>query len=233
MEDTVRERTNELVVYQEELRDLASQVAFAEERERRRIAVELHDRVGQLMAMAKIKLGMLRESMPLTTALDETRALIDQAIQSARSLTFELSPPILHELGFEASVHWLSEQMEEKYGIPTHLEDDLKPKPLDEDVRVVLFTAVRELLANVAKHARAHRVSVSLRRDGNRICIKVEDDGVGFDTSQINSHLNHISGFGLFSIRERVSHLGGHFEIDSTVGAGTRVSLMSPLKNKT
>jgi PAS domain S-box-containing protein len=233
---TERKRVEKrLLIHQEQLRSLASELSLTEERERRRIAVELHDRVGQLIAMAKIKLGMLRESKPFTYLsgpLDEIRALIDQAIQNARSLTFELSPPILHELGFEASVHWLSEQMEEKHGIPAHLEDDLEPKPLDDDIRVVLFTAVRELLANVAKHAQAHKVSVSLRRDSDKIRINVEDDGIGFDTSQTDPHMPRISGFGLFSIRERLSHFGGHLEIDSRIGIGTRVNLMAPLKCK-
>lgn len=233
---TERKRVEErLLAYQGQLRSLASELSLTEERERRRIAVELHDRVGQLTAMAKIKLGMLRESKPfanLSGPLDEIRALIDQAIQNARSLTFELSPPILHELGFEASVHWLSEQMEEKYGVPTHLEDDLEPKPLDDDIRVVLFTAVRELLANVAKHACAHRVSLFLRRDGDKICINVEDDGVGFDTSQTDPHMPRIGGFGLFSIRERLSHFGGHIEINSSPDNGTRVKLVAPLKSK-
>lgn len=231
---TERKRVEKrLLTHQKQLRSLASELSLTEERERRRIAVELHDRVGQLMAMAKIKLGMLRESRPFTNLsgpLDEIRALIDQAIQNGRSLTFELSPPILHELGFEASVHWLSEQMEEKHGIPAHLEDDLEPKPLDDDIRVVLFTAVRELLANVAKHAQAHRVSVSLRRDGDKIRINVEDDGVGFDTLEIGSHMARTSGFGLFSIRERLSHLGGHIGINSRQGKGTRVNLVAPLK---
>lgn len=231
---TERKRVEKrLLTHQEQLRSLASELSLTEERERRRIALELHDCVGQLIAMAKIKLGMLRESKPFTNLsgpLDEIRALIDQAIQNARSLTFELSPPILHELGFEASVHWLSEQMEEKHGVPTHLEDDLEPKPLDDDIRVVLFTAVRELLANVAKHAQAHRVSVSLRRDGDKIRINVEDDGVGFDTLEIGSHLARTGGFGLFSIRERLSHFGGHIEINSRQGKGTRVNLVAPLK---
>ncbi len=230
---TERKRVEErLLAYQEQLRSLASELSLTEERERGRIAVELHDRVGQLVTMAKIKLGMLRESMPQVTALDEIRDLIDQAIQNARSLAFELSPPILHELGFEASVHWLSEQLEEKQGILAHVEDDLDPKPLDDDVRVVLFTAVRELLANVAKHARAHRVNVSLHKEGGKIRIRVEDDGIGFNFSEIGSHVAKTGGFGLFSIRERLSHCGGYLEIDSNVGTGTRVSLVAPLKTK-
>ena len=230
---TERKRVEKrLLTYQEQLRSLASELSLAEERERGRIAVELHDRVGQLIAVAKIKLGMLRESMPQVTALDEIRSLIDQAIQNTRSLTFELSPPILHELGFEASVQWLSEQMEEKHGVPTHLEDDLEPKPLDDDIRVLLFTAVRELLVNVAKHAGAHKVNLSLRKEGGKIRIHVEDDGVGFNVSEMGSHMARAGGFGLFSIRERLSHCGGYLEIDSKVGTGTRVSLVAPLKDK-
>jgi signal transduction histidine kinase len=129
-------------------------------------------------------------------------------------------------------VHWLAEQLEEKQGILAHVEDDLNPKPLDGEVRVVLFTAVRELLANVAKHAKAHRVGVSLRKEGEKIRICVEDDGVGFNLSEMGSYMARTGGFGLFSIRERLSHCAGNLEIDSRVGTGTRVSLVAPLNQK-
>ena len=222
-----------LLAYQDLLRSLASDRSLTEERERRRIAVELHDRVGQLIVIAKIKLGIVRESissLALGGKLSEVGKLIDQAIQNTRSLTYELSPPILHELGFEASVQWLCKDAEERYGISTYFENDVSTKPLSDNIRIVLFTAVRELLVNVMKHAKALRVGVSIQKDNDTICVKVEDDGVGFDMSEMDFHVTRKGGFGLFSIRERLAHLGGRVDVDSIPGTGTRVSLFAPLK---
>lgn len=214
---------------------MASQLSLAEERERRRIATELHDRIGQTLAICKIKLGALRASASstgLSGPLDEIHKLVEEIIQETRSLTFEVSSPILYELGLEAAVEWLAEQIQEKYGLLSHFEDDRQPKPLDDDVSVLLFQAVRELLANVAKHAQARNVKVSIRRDDTNIKITVEDDGNGFDTSDTVSHWSRTEGFGLFSIRERLDYLGGRLEVESEPGHGTWATLAAPLKRE-
>jgi len=221
-----------LIIYQEQLRSLASELSLAEERERRRIAGELHDHIGQTLAITKIKLGSLRESAvspDLVKDLDEVRGLIEQTIHDTRSLTMELSPPILYELGFEAAVEWLTEQMQQQHTIVTQFNNDPQQKPLDDDVRVLLFKVVRELLLNIAKHAQASSAKISLNRDGNRICITVEDDGIGFDTVNDRAPMGKKGGFGLFSIRERLDHLGGDFKIESLPGKGTRVIILAPL----
>jgi PAS domain S-box-containing protein len=220
----------DLQIYQEQLQSLASQLSLTEERERRRIATELHDHIGQTLALCKIKLGTLRGSAisPLAESLDEIRNLIEQTIQYTRSLTFELSPPILYELGFEAAVEWLGEQILKKHGINFCFEND-GHKPLNDESRVLLFQTVRELLVNVAKHAQARNTEVSIQRDGDNIRIDVEDDGVGFDTSKFDYYLRR-GGFGLFSIRERLRHLGGHIEMKSEPGHGTQVTVVTPLK---
>ena len=223
-----RERVME---YQEELRYLASQVSLSEERERRRIAIALHDRVGHILAIAKFKLEDLQESVP-AHALDEIIQLIDQTIKDTRSLTFELSPPVLHELGFEAALEWLTKQAREQQSITTEFTGDGLPKPLSEDMRVVLFQAVRELLVNVAKHAQAENVNVSALRDGDTIKIQVEDDGVGFDPFKVASQRGKEGGFGLFNIKERLGYLDGSMEISSMPGSGTRVILTAPLKSE-
>jgi signal transduction histidine kinase len=205
---------------------------LAEEQERRRLATALHDRVAQTLALSKMKLGMLREpasSTDLAESVDEIYKLLEQAIQDTRSLIFEISSPILYHFGLEAAVEWLTEQTQKQYGILFEFRDDRQPKPLDEDVRVLLFQAVRELLVNVGKHAQARSVKVALRRDGNDIQITVEDDGVGFDAFPIGSHWSEIKGFGLFSIRERLDHVGGQLKIKSEPGHGTRVTLVAPL----
>lgn len=220
-------------VYQEQLRSLASELALLEERERRRIAVDLHDNIGQTLAISKIKLGELRElvSPSLVKQLNEVRDFIEQTIQYTRSLTFELSPPILYEVGFEAAVEWLAEQIQEQHNISVKFEDDKQPKPMEEEVRILLFKAVSELLMNVVKHAQARKAEVAIQREGSNMRITVEDNGVGFYISEA-SQIGGIGGFGLFSIRERLRHFGGSLQIQSEPGRGTRVTLLAPLKEK-
>jgi PAS domain S-box-containing protein len=220
-------------VYEGQLRSLASELTLLEERERRRIASDLHDHIGQNLALSKIKLGELRSSVssPLVRPLDEIHGLIEQTIQYTRSLTFELSPPILYELGFEAAAEWLAEQIQEKHGISVDFEDDFEPKPLGKQMHVLLFKAVSELLMNVIKHAQAHKVKVAIQREGSNIRITVEDDGVGFDILEANQ-LGGVKGFGLFSIRERLRHFGGSLQIQSGPRRGTLVTLLAPIEQK-
>ena len=204
----------QLLEYQERLRSMASQLSLTEERERRQIAVELHDQIGQTLALAKIKLGLVSQLLaPLPAeggaVLGEATDLIEQSLADSRSLIFQLSPPILYELGFEPAIEWLADQVESKYGVRIEIEDDGRPKPMNDDIRVVMFQATRELLVNAAKHSRANRIRVTIARlspahstarggpgsrrrskDGtgdagsavSQIRVEVSDNGVGFDT---------------------------------------------------
>jgi signal transduction histidine kinase len=135
-------------------------------------------------------------------------------------------------LGFEAALDWLVRQTRQRYGLSADFNGDGKTKPMDNDVRFLLFQAVRELLVNVTKHAKANNVTVSTKRMGNEIWVRVEDDGVGFDVSQTISHDYKTGGFGLFSIRERLGHIGGHLEIESRPGLGTQVTLTAPIEQE-
>ncbi|MEN6617823.1 MAG: ATP-binding protein, partial [Syntrophorhabdus sp.] len=162
--------------------------------------------------------------------IDEIRNYIGQAIQYGRTLTFELSPPILYDLGLEPAVEWLTEQAGEQNRIKTECETDGQPKPISDEIRVVLFTAVRELLVNVGKHADASRAKVTIRRIDDIISIHVADDGTGFNASKKSYHIAEARGFGLFSIRERLLSLGGHLDVRSAVGRGARIILQAPLK---
>jgi PAS domain S-box-containing protein len=250
---TKRKKAEEkLLLYQEQLRSLASQLSLAEERLRRRIATELHDHISQNLAISKIKLESLTDPAKpdLAKSLNEVIDLLAQTIDVTRSLTFEVSPPVLYELGFEAAVGWLARQTKQRFGLEVEFTDDGKSKPLDTDIRVLLFQAVRELLVNVVKHAKAGKAKVTtarltgsgpgLRRDvssGGRdhIRITVEDDGVGFDVSSTSTNAGDYSkgGFGLFNIRERLDHIGGSVDIRSRPGHGTRVTLIAPINGKT
>ncbi len=228
-----KQAEEKLLVYQEQLRTLASDLSLAEERERHRIATELHDGIGQLLALMKMKLGTLLnrdESRPICTDLDEISELLAQVIRDARVLTSELSPPVLYELGLLPGIEWLLARHREERGVSVSMKDDGEPKPLDRDVEVLLFRSVRELLINSAKHSGAENVSVTLRRSGHRLRIEVCDDGVGFAESP-SMEATDGSGFGLFSIRERLNHLNGCFEVQDLAGGGTCCVLEVPLRH--
>jgi len=218
--------------YQKQLRSLASDLSLAEEQERRRIATMLHDHIGQILAISKIKLGALLQSANnggFLEQLKEVREHVEQAIQYTRSLTFELSPPILYDLGLESALEWLTEQIKEHHGINCMFEADSSPKPVSDEIRIVLFSATRELLMNIAKHAEAHMAKVTIRRVNENIVVHVADDGIGFTVSKMNFYLDENKGFGLFSIRERLRHLSGQMDVRSGRGRGTRVILTAPL----
>ena len=226
---------SQVAAYQENLRALASALSLTEERERRRLAVYLHDQIGHTLALANIRLGELRKSLPgefpefSTAELEKTGNLLEQAIRDTQSLTFKISSPILYELGLEAALESLTEQVQQEHGLAVRFVSDRQPKPLEEDVRVLLFQAVSELLVNVVKHAQAHNLEVSIRREGGDLKVEVGDDGVGFQVTKTDPRRRERGGFGLFSIRERLRPFGGLLEVQSAPGAGTHVTLTMPL----
>ena len=223
----------QLLEYQKELRSLASQLSLAEERERRRIATVVHDRISQTMAVCSMKLGALLElakSTRFVKDIDEIHSIIKQMISDTRALTFEISSPLLYELGLDAAIEQLTEQMGEQCGIKFNFISDRQSKPLDNDVRVLVFQAVRELLVNAMKHSQASHIDVNMEKNDGYLYTTVEDDGIGFDTSQNNTQSKRTKGFGLFSIRERLHFIGGHMEVEAGKGSGTRVVLTVPLQ---
>jgi PAS domain S-box-containing protein len=222
----------QILAYQDALRSLASELALTEERERRRIAVDLHDRVSQALALCQIKLGMLQSHIDGATAqtfLNEAIELCTTSLADTRTLTFEISPPSLYELGLEAALDELAEATQEDYGIRTEFGDDGRLKPLAKDVTVTLYRATNELVMNVIKHANADQLCISVGRRQDQIRVVVRDDGVGFDPHPNETESYQTKSFGLLSIRERLGALRGWMEIDSAAGKGTRVTLMAPI----
>jgi len=224
-----------LIAYQHQLRSLALDLALSEEHIRRQVAMNMHDYLGQNLAISKIKLDSLRQlvtSQKKADILDEVRTLLGSTIDSVRSLTFELSPPVLYELGFEAAVEWLVRYIGKRDGMLTDFHNDGKLKSLEDNVRILLFQSVREAIINVTKHAHAKKMSVSITREGPDIQISIVDDGVGFDVSKVRLLDEKSHAFGLLSIRERIGYIGGRFEIQSAPGKGTRVLLSAPVGKK-
>ena len=143
-------------------------------------------------------------------------------------MSFELSPPILYDLGFDAAVEWLAELIQEQQGITVKVQADRSARLLNDEIRVILFQTVRELLANVVKHASAKNIRIFIAREDTTLQVKIEDDGLGMGISA--DAASGPLGFGFFSIGERLKYLGGHLEVLSEPGWGTRVTLQVPLK---
>ena len=216
----------------ERLRSLASALALAEVRERRALAQDLHDDLGQLLAMAKLKMSAvekLKVSKTMRPALDDCSKALDQANRKLRAMAFQLSPPMLDELGLASAMEWMADEVQQMYQLEVHTTYDGTPKPLEPAVRATLFRAVRELLINVAKHAHVSKANVNITRGSdNMLYVTVSDDGTGFDPSPLLSD-NSSANFGLISVRERLTLLGGQVSIHSTPGEGTSVHLQVPL----
>lgn len=217
---------------QAQLKLLASELAVAEERERRRLAKYLHDEIGQLLISTKLKMGNLKKlaiQYGESGMLADISSSLDKAIKDTRTLTFDLSSPILQELGLEAAVaEWLSDEIEQKHDIEVEFEDDGKRIPIDDDHASLIFRDLRELLVNVVKHSQATKVKVSISKNDENIIVSVEDNGVGFNPHETTSMISKKATFGLFSIRQRLGQMGGSFELISKPGKGCRAEMVMP-----
>lgn len=231
LEVRVRERTAELRLSQEKLRSLAAELELTEERERRQIASDLHDSIGQILSFSSRELKTLQKSSPeeMSKSLQQVSSQLDKAIEQARTLSFDLSPSILYDLGFEVAIEDLVDKFSREKKIRCCFENCRMPKPLTDDVKILLYRAVRELLINTAKHSHAGVVKVSLLRSSSDIYVTVEDDGRGFDASVLNGGMEKVKGFGIFNVRERLNHIGGQFKIETSKDKGTKVTLTAPL----
>jgi signal transduction histidine kinase/ActR/RegA family two-component response regulator len=232
VEDEFRRANEQLNARAAQLRALAGELTLAEQRERKRIAQILHDHLQQQLASAKLQVSCLDEltGEDLGPAAAKIEEILGESIRLSRSLTAELSPPILHEAGLAAGLEWLARWMAEKHGLRVDLAvaEDLPQAP--EDVKVLLFEATRELLFNAAKHARVAAAQVTLQPiEGKALQVLVGDNGPGFDPANMKTPGQSGAGFGLLSIRERLALLGGTLEIDSAPGNGSRICVTAPL----
>jgi signal transduction histidine kinase len=226
-----REVESRVQDYQRQLRRLASELSLAEARERREIASDLHDHIGQALAFVAQKVRAIRRNS-IFSGMDEdfsqVLSILDQAIRYTRDLTVEISPPVLYELGLPAAIEWEAERALKMHNLEVSLSQSGVPSEIAEDVRVFTFKAIQELINNVAKHAEADKVEVRSNWREREFEIIVSDDGRGFDPSKPNAGPAKDSCFGLFSIRERLSYIGGTLTIVSSPGKGTRVSIVAP-----
>lgn len=217
---------------QRHLNAITLELAFSEQRERRRIASDIHDHLGQDLALTKIKIGSLNKTVlseKQKTLLGEITRLTESAINYIRGLTRQLCPPVLESAGLEAALKWLARQLEKDHGLQIAFFDDRRNKPVAREYQLELYNSVGELLINIVKHGGTTSARLLLMREANMLKIMVEDDGAGFDADAIMNNPT-IEGFGLYTIERRITHMQGSFRIHSTPGAGTQITILVPLE---
>lgn len=214
----------EVEFFKRRLQEVSLELITFEERERKAIAENLHDGVTQLVALSLAKLKSKEVRALQNEHIVDVRAYLEAALQDIRSLTFEVSPPVLYDLGLEAALDWLVDDLNKKHG--TSLEFiNLLPNILYEKEQrrtIVLFRAIRELAINIVKHSKSTKGSIVLRKKAENLMVVVSDEGVGFHHG-VKSH-----GFGLRSVRDRISSFGGTIRIQTEKGQGSTITLAMP-----
>ena len=229
LEEKVKERTLLSEERGEKLRAMADALTTAEQEERRRLAQVLHDDLQQMLVAIRLRLANLEGSVAGTALLPAVRSIgeiVDSAITSSRSLTVELSPPVLRE-SLADIIAWLANWFETRHGVRVEVRGDPGVAEPSDEAKKFLFQAVRELIVNIRKHAGVDCAQVRIFTAGDEVGIEVSDDGKGFDPEQVRS--DGRASFGLFNIRERVELMGGSLEIKSAPGHGTVTVIRLPV----
>ncbi len=235
MLDQLEQTRQGLVDYQHQLRKLATELSLAEERQRRAISSELHDRIGQSIVAGKMMASQLVESSTDPGSRETAERLsevLNLAAKDIWSLTFELCPPMLYDVGLEAAVEWLSEQFSQRAGIRCRVQADDSLPALPPEFRGLMFRAVREALTNIEKHAAATEVKIRLEEGSDSVTVTVSDNGRGFDGRWRTPRPGQTGGFGLFGLRERFRQLGGTMDVTTAPGRGTAITLTLPLADQ-
>jgi len=221
--------------YQNQLRKMASDLSLTEEKERRTIAADLHDHIGQALAFIKMQVLEFQSDSIFCGQeenIGEILKLVNQTISYTRTLTFEISSPVLYELGLGPAIEWLKESFEKKHKLKIKIREKGKRNDLPDEVKVILFKSTRELLINAVKHANTRKVTIEVFWGKDEISILVRDFGIGFTYEGEESPNINPVGFGLFSIKERLTHFGGSMLIESKMGEGSNITLRVPLNDE-
>ncbi len=226
LEERVKKRTAELHSYQKQLQSLAMQLSKAEEEERKRLAGELHDNLGQMLAVTKMKLDLMQDSAEIS----EVSELVSDSIKYTRKLMSDLKPPpSLQDENISVALKWVANTMEH-YDLHVSFENKMQDEPpVDEEIQTTIIQAVRETLFNVVKHGETNEAHITLLLVNEMLNITVEDDGIGFDNENTEFVMTADGGYGLFHIKERLKILGGQAVVESKRGRGTRIMLSVPL----
>jgi PAS domain S-box-containing protein len=211
----------------EALRRLSTNVVEAREEERRRIARELHDELGQRLTALKMELAALHgaNAADRGTRIDNMIGMVDETLASVRRISADLRPMMLDDLGLNAALEWLGRDAARRLGIEVTLRLGENEPPLDDRVATAAFRMVQEALTNVARHARASDVQIELRQHDGELELTVQDNGVGYPADALRRE----GSFGLVGMRERAGMLGGRVHFDNPAGGGARLTVHLPL----
>lgn len=227
------ERTSrQIAVYQDQLRRLSLELSLTEARERRSIAEELHDHIGQSLAFVKMKVSQFRGNAVFCgfeDSIGEVITLLDQTISYTRGLTLQLCPPVLSRAGLLPALGWLAEQVEKDHAVSVEVQSAQCGGTFDNERSLVLYRSIKELLTNAVNHSGCRKIAVQLVPSELDLTIRVVDDGHGFDVGHVMHEVGSMGKFGLFSVQERMRLLGGDMTITSDAASGTRIDLRIPL----
>ncbi len=216
----------------ERLQLLSQQLVEAQEAERRHIARELHDEIGQTLTAVKINLQAMQRRAnvsDLTASLHESMDIVEQAIQQVRNLSLDLRPSLLDDLGLIATLRWYLDRQARWAGLSTQFTATPPDLHLPANLETVCFRLVQEALTNALRHAQAHTIQVDLQQLEKELRLLISDDGIGFEVEPTLKQVVYGKGLGLVGMQERVSLLGGRFELESTPGQGTQIRVFLPL----
>jgi two-component system sensor histidine kinase UhpB len=236
---TLRKQTEaEIRTHESNLQRLSSQLINAQEAERGRLSRELHDEIGQALTAIKINLESIHKEIPHELSGDtgesfkETDTLVDNILDQIHQISLDLRPSILDDLGLVPTLNWYVKRFAQRMNIPADFSPGKFKERLDPELETVIYRVVQEALTNVAKHAQAEQVWVSLERDGENVRVSIEDDGGGFDLDVVTKKTPEKRGAGLLGIQERAMLMGGRAEIRSAVNKGTRIDMRIPWKER-
>ena len=229
----LKDTENKLLDYQVKLKQLSIRLSMIEEDQRRSMASHLHETIGQELFVMQLKLNAFEKMIDnpsLLEAMNQIKSQLVKIIKETKNLTFDLSPPVLYDFGFQEALIALAETIKAKHNICVKAFFEGEMDGFADEIKVILYRNIKELIHNAVKHAAANNITIRLTRSSTGLNVELSDDGVGFDAANYIDETASHEGFGLFDIREKLNHLDGGLTIDSTPGHGTTVRMRVPIQ---
>ena len=223
----------EIQEYQTSLQKLTTEISLIEEKQKKEIASNIHDHLSQSLVISKMRINELKKNSKLNEIDEDLKFIethISEALKNSRKITYELSPPVLYQLGIIDALNWLLEEVESNHKIMCKLSSNVTSIKLSDGESILLYRSIQEIVNNTIKYANASLITLDFNKNKFGVDIHISDNGVGFNTSILNHNHNHSgSGFGLFTIQERIRNIKGKFTITSKISEGTNVTFFIPL----
>jgi PAS domain S-box-containing protein len=224
---------NKIEDYQMSLQSLTSEISLIEEKQKKEIAANIHDHLSQSLVISKMRISDLEKKDELKNVskdLDFIKKHISDALDNSRKITYDLSPPVLYQLGLIDAIDWFADETQEKYAINFQANSNVDTIQLSEFKSILLFRCIQEAVTNTIKYAEASLIILNLTKEKETVSVVITDNGKGFDTKKLNSNVNSGSGFGLFAVKERIRNMNGTLEIISEINIGTKIKIIVPLE---